>query len=69
MANALQAVAENSGALAAMLSKGEAGKSMGRSWSQLLEELEAGAAPHEDSRSPEEVVEDIKRKVKAISLA
>ncbi len=58
---------ENTAALAASLTKGEYGKSVPARWIDKLLELEEGPAAPQDSRTPEEVIEDIKQKVNALS--
>ncbi len=53
--------------MAASLTKGEYGKSVPARWIDKLLELEEGPAAPQDSRTPEEVIEDIKQKVNALS--
>lgn len=62
--DALQAIAENTGSIAAGLSNGNAGKAMPRRW---VEGIKVGEYPaKEEKRTPEEIIANIKEKLATV---
>jgi len=62
--DALQAIAENTGSIAAGLSNGKVGKAIPRRWA---EGMQAGQGPaKEEQRTPEEIIANIKEKLATV---
>lgn len=63
----LQAIAENTGGIAASLTDGKVGKATASRWITRVMELEEGRAAPTETRTPEEVVEHMKGRLAALS--